>query len=96
MVCNQKKTQSEKWLRLLSDGENKTDPIHLFVFRKKYEKNVHIINIDGEHTMKIENGAFSLQVFSSNQKADSRITLHASKSRANVVVLLMLTVISRA
>ena len=30
-----KKTQSEKWLKLLSDGENKTDPIHLFVLLKK-------------------------------------------------------------
>ena len=63
-----KKTQSEKWLELLSDGENKTDPFHLFVFLKKYEKKVLVIHNDGEHTLKIEGGASSLQVFSCNHK----------------------------
>ena len=82
------KLQSEKWLRLLNDGENRTDPIHLFGFLKKYEKNVHIFNNDGKHTMKIEDGASSLQLLSCNHEADSRITLHSTKSRANIVVVL--------
>ena len=87
MVSTQRK-HSEKWLELLSDGENKTDPIHLFVFLKKYEKKVLIIHNDGEHTLKIVGGASSLQLFSCNHKANNRITMHASKSRANIGVVL--------
>ena len=34
----------DKWLRLLSDVENNTDPIHQFFFRKKYLKNVPMMN----------------------------------------------------
>ena len=35
----------------------------------------------------MEDGVSSLQLFSCNHEVDSRIALHASKSRANVVVL---------
>ena len=77
----------EKWLRLLSDRENKTDPIHLFVFLKKSEKYVQTINSGREHTMKIEGELSSLQLFSCNHEGDSRIALHASKFTANVVVV---------
>ena len=42
-------------------------------FHKKYEKNVPIINNDVEHARKIEDGVSSLQLFSCNHKADSRV-----------------------
>ena len=70
----QKKPLDNNCLRLLSDGENKTDPIHYFVVLKKFEKNIPIINNGGEHTRKIEGGVSLLQLFSCNHKADSRIT----------------------
>ena len=57
-------------------------------FSSKNIKNVHIINNDGEHTIKIEDRASSLQLFSYNREADSRIWLQTSKSRANCVVVL--------
>ena len=66
----QKMPQGDKWLSLLSNGENKTDLIHLFVnFLKIYEKDVPIvINVGEYNTWRIE------------EEADSRIALHASKS----------------
>ena len=51
---------------------------------KKYS----IINNDEDHTGKIEDGVSSLQLLSCYNEADSRIALHTSKSRANVVVVL--------
>ena len=47
-----------------------------------------IINNDEGHTRKIEDGVSSLQLFFFNRKADSKIELHAFKSRGNVVVVL--------
>ena len=52
------------------------------------KKNVPMIANDGEHTRKMEGGVCSFQLFSWNHEADRRIALHASNSRANVVVLL--------
>ena len=83
------KSQSKKWLRLLTDGENKIYPIHLILFHKKYGKNIPIINNGGEHTWRTGDGVSSLQLwFSCNHEADSRIALHAFKSKAIAVVVL--------
>ena len=80
--------QGDKWLSLLSNGENKTDLIPLSVnFHGKYEKNVPIIINDGEHTWRIEDEVSLLQLFSCNHEDDSRIKLHASKSSGNVVIV---------
>ena len=38
--------------------------------------------------MRIEDGVSSLQLLSCNLEADSRIVIHGSKSRANVLVVL--------
>ena len=91
-----KKPQSGKWLRLLSNGENKTDPNQLFAFPRKICKNVRLISNDGKHMRKIENGVYSLQLFFFAQEADIRIALHASKYRANVEVVLKDLVVSRS
>lgn len=61
--------------------QNRSYPLACFV--KKFEKNVPIINNDGEHAKKIEGGVSSLQLFSCNHEADIRIAL-----TANFVVLL--------
>ena len=53
----------------------------------KYEK-IDIINNEGEHMMKTKDGVSSLRMFCCNHKADSSIALHASKSRANVPIVL--------
>ena len=60
----------------------------LVCLAQKIEKNVPIIfiNNDGEHTRKTEDGVSSLQLFSCNRKADSKIPVQASKSRGNVVI----------
>ena len=55
---------------------------------KNMKKNIPLINNDGEHAREFEDGGSSLQLFSCNDKADSRIALHNSKSRANVMVVL--------
>ena len=67
--------QDDKRLSLLNNGDNKTDVIHLFVnFLKKNEKNVIIVINDGEHTLRIKDGASPLQLFSCNhEEADSRM-----------------------
>ena len=47
----QKMPQGDKWPSLLSNSENKTYLIHLFVnFLKIYEKNVPIVINVGEYT----------------------------------------------
>lgn len=69
----EEKLQGDKYLRLLSNWENKADPIHLFVFLKKYERKDSIINNDGEPTRKSEGRVSSLQVFSCSHEADSNI-----------------------
>ena len=74
-------------MRLLSEWESKTDTIHQFVFLKTYEKNVAVINNDGEHTKKIDDRV-SLQLFSCSYEADNKIALQASKFRVNVMVVL--------
>ena len=81
--------QGDKWLSLLSNGENETDLIHLFVnFLKKYKKNVPTIINDGKHTWRIEGGVSPLKLFSCNhEEADSRIALLASTSSGNVVIV---------
>lgn len=56
-------------------------------FPKNIWKNVAVINNDGEHTKKIDDRV-SLQLFSCNREADSKIALQASKFRANVMVVL--------
>ena len=85
----QKIPQGDKWLSLLSNGENKTDLIHLFVnFLKIYEKNVPIVINVGEYTWRIEDGVSPLYLFSCNHvEGDSRIALHASKSSGNIVIV---------
>ena len=83
-------TQSDKWLSLLSNGENKIDLIHLFVnFLKKYELKhnyVPIIINDGEHTWRIEDGISPLKLFSTNhEKADSRIAYYMFQNPVEVL-----------
>lgn len=95
-AAKRKKPQSGKWLRLLSNGENKTDPNQLFAFPRKICKNVRLISNDGKHMRNIENGVDSLQLFSFTQEAGIRIALHASKYRANVEVVLKYLVVSRS
>ena len=77
--------QGHKWLIPLSNGENKTDLIHLLVnFLKKHEKNVPININDGEYTWRFED---EVSLFSySHEEANSRIALHSSKSSGNVVI----------
>ena len=58
------------------------------LFFLKNMKKYSIINNDEDHTGKIEDGVSSLQLLSCYNEADSRIALHTSKSRANVVVVL--------
>lgn len=41
-----KNPQVDKWLRLLSDEENRAHPTHLFVSSKKCGKNIPVINND--------------------------------------------------
>lgn len=95
-LLEKKKPQSDKWLRLLSNGESKTDPNQLFAFPQKICKNVRLISNDGKHMRNIENGVDSLQLFSFTQEAGIRIALHASKYRANVKVVLKYLVVSRS
>ena len=78
--------QRDKWL--LSNGQNKTGLIHLFVnFLKIYKRKVPIIINDGEHPWRIEDGVSPLQLFScSYEEADSRILLHALRSSGNVAI----------
>ena len=95
-AAKRKKPQSGKWLRLLSNGESKTDPNQLFAFPQKICKNVRLIGNDGKHMRNIENGVDSLQLFSFTQEAGIRIALHASKYRANVEVVLKYLVVSRS
>ena len=95
-AAKRKKPQSGKWLRLLSNGESKTDPNQLFAFPQKICKNVRLISNDGKHMRNIENGVDSLQLFSFTQEAGIRIALHASKYRANVEVVLKYLVVSRS
>ena len=65
----------------------KQDKFYLLVsFCQKIWK-VLIINNYEEHTRKIEDRVSSWQLFSFSRKADSKIALHASKSRANAEVL---------
>ena len=52
-------------------GKTKTNPFHLFAFLTKCEKNVAVINNDGEHTRKIQDAVSLLQLFSCNCEADS-------------------------
>ena len=71
-------SQGDKWLSLLSNGEKKTDLIHLFVnFLKKYKLKYNYVPIiinDGDHTWRIEDGVSALKLFFSNhEEADSRI-----------------------
>ena len=88
-ALQQKMPQGDKWLSLLSNGENKTGLFHLFVnFLKIYEKNVPIVINVGEYTWRIEDGVSPLHLFyCNNEEADSRIVLHASKSSGNVVIV---------
>ena len=57
--------QGDKWLSLLSNGEKKTDLVHLFVnFLKKYKlkyNHVPLIINDAENTWRIEDGVSPLQ-----------------------------------
>ena len=56
--------QGDKWLSLLSNGEKKTDLVHLFVnFLKKYKlkyNHVPLIINDAENTWRIEDGVSPL------------------------------------
>ena len=45
------------------------------LFRQKNEKNISIINNDGEHVRQIENGVSSLQLLSCNHADGIRIAL---------------------
>ena len=57
--------QGDKWLSLLSNGEKKTDLVHLFVnFLKKYKlkyNHIPLIINDAENTWRIEDGVSPLQ-----------------------------------
>ena len=88
-ALQQKMPQGDKWLSLLSNGENKTGLFHLFVnFLKIYENNVPIVINVGEYTWRIQDGVSPLHLFyCNNEEADSRIVLHASKSSGNVVIV---------
>ena len=82
--------QSDKWLSLLSNGENKIDLIHLFVnFLKKCKLKhnyVPIIINDGEYTWRIEDGVSPLKLFSTNhEEPDSRIAYYMFQNPVEVL-----------
>ena len=86
MVCSKKtlEWQMVEAIKWLGKQDRHYPPV---CFPKNIWKNVAVINNDGEHTKKIDDRV-SLQLFSCNREADSKIALQASKFRANVMVVL--------